>query len=86
MAGRGGIPAYNEYAKRVLMPAMDQKALQEILELEPAKKFEDPRYEELLTTLFYVQHVLRMDPEQWPGPVFRGFAELNRKIHIPMRR
>lgn len=28
------IPAYNEYAQRVLMPAMDQKALAEIKALE----------------------------------------------------
>jgi proline iminopeptidase len=79
------IPAYNDYAKRVLMPAMDQKALKEILELEAAKKFEDPRYEELLTTSFYVQHVLRMEPDQWPDPVLRGFSKLNRKIYIPMQ-
>jgi proline iminopeptidase len=64
---------------------MDQKALQELLELEPAKKFQDPRYEELLATSFYVQHVLRMDPEQWPDPVLCGFAKLNRKIYIPMQ-
>src|SRR6185503_12688942 len=32
------IPFYNEYAQRVLMPAMDQKALAEILAIEKAKK------------------------------------------------
>jgi proline iminopeptidase len=79
------VPAYNEYAKNVLMPAMDQKALAEIKSLEAAKKYEDPRYEELLISNFYVQHVLRMPPEQWPDGVLRAFAKLNKKIYIPMQ-
>jgi proline iminopeptidase len=37
------IPAYNEYAQRVLMPAMDQRALAEIKRLEAAEKYENPR-------------------------------------------
>jgi proline iminopeptidase len=79
------IPAYNEYAHKVLMPAMDQRALQEILALEAKKQFESPRYEELLMAHFYVEHLLRRPPEQWPDPVVRGFAHLNKKIYIPMQ-
>jgi len=79
------IPEYNEYAKKVLMPTMDQKALAEILKLEAAKQYEDPRYMELLTPNFYTQHLLRMPPEQWPDPVNRAFAHLNRKVYIPMQ-
>src|SRR5262245_58550113 len=37
------IPAYNEYARKVLMPAMDQTALAEIRRLEAAGKTEEPR-------------------------------------------
>ena len=37
-------PAYNEYANKVLMPAMDQKALAEIKALEAKKDYENPRY------------------------------------------
>jgi proline iminopeptidase len=37
------IPAYNEYARKALMPAMDQKALTEILRLESAKQYDDHR-------------------------------------------
>lgn len=79
------IPKYNEYAQKVLMPAMDQKALAEILELEKQKKFEDPRYMALLVPHYYTQHILRMPAEQWPDPVNRSFARTNKKIYVPMQ-
>ncbi|MFL5398101.1 MAG: proline iminopeptidase-family hydrolase [Myxococcales bacterium] len=79
------IPAYNDYARSVLMPQMDQKALAEILALEKKGDFENPRYEELLIPNFYQQHILRMPAEQWPDPVVRAFAHLNRKIYVPMQ-
>jgi proline iminopeptidase len=79
------VPEYNRYAQQVLMPAMDPKALAEIRKLEAAGRFEDPRYEELLMQSFYVEHVLRMPAEQWPDPVLRAFAKLNRKIYVPMQ-
>ena len=79
------IPAYNEYARTVLMPEMDQKALAEILALEKKGDFDNPRYEELLIPSFYQQHILRMPAEQWPDPVVRAFAHLNMKIYVPMQ-
>jgi proline iminopeptidase len=79
------IPEYNRYARSVLMPAMDQGVLKEILALEAAKRYDDPRYEDLLMRNFYVEHILRMPPEQWPDPVNRAFARLNKKIYIPMQ-
>jgi proline iminopeptidase len=79
------IPAYNEYAHKTLMPAMDQNALAEIERLESAKQFESKRYEELLMQHFYTLHILRMPPEEWPDPVVRAFAKLNKKIYIPMQ-
>jgi proline iminopeptidase len=79
------IPAYNRYAHEVLMPAMDPKVLAEIQGLEAAGKYEDPRYEELLFSNFYSQHILRMPPAEWPDPVVRAFAKLNKKIYIPMQ-
>jgi len=69
----------------VLMPQMDQKALAEILALEKSGQYESPRYEELLLPNFYVQHILRMPPEEWPDPVNRAFAHLNKKIYVPMQ-
>jgi proline iminopeptidase len=79
------IPAYNEYARRVLMPAMDQTALLEIRRLEATGKTEDPRYMELLMPNHYEKHVLRMPAAEWPDPVNRAFAHLNREIYVPMQ-
>lgn len=79
------IPAYNEYAHKVLMPQMDPAVLKEILALEAAKDYGNPRYEELLMANFYNRHILRMPPEQWPDPVVRAFGRLNKDIYVPMQ-
>jgi proline iminopeptidase len=79
------IPAYNQYAQNVLMPGMDQAALEEIKRLETNGEFEDPRYMELLIPHHYVQHVLRMPHDQWPDPVNRAFRHLNPAIYVPMQ-
>jgi proline iminopeptidase len=79
------IPAYNEYAEKVLMPAMDQAALAEIKRLEAAKDFENPRYMELLIPNHYVHHVLRMPADQWPEPIKRAFKHLNPAVYVPMQ-
>jgi len=79
------IPAYNEYANNVLMPAMDQKVLAEVKAIEARKDYQNPRYMELLIPHHYVQHVLRMPPEQWPEPMNRAFKHLNPAVYIPMQ-
>ena len=79
------IPAYNKYAHEVLMPAMDPKVLAEILEIEKRKDYGNPRYEELLFGNFYVEHFLRMPPEQWPEPVMRTFKHLNKPVYTLMQ-
>lgn len=79
------MPAYNAYARDVLMPGMDQAALAEIQRLEAEGDFENPRYHELLMTHHYVHHVLRLPLEQWPDPVHRAFDHLNTSIYIPMQ-
>jgi proline iminopeptidase len=78
-------PAYNEYATKVLMPAMDQTMLAEIKRLEAVSDFENPRYMELLMPHHYVRHILRMPPDAWPDPVNRAFKHVNPKIYIPMQ-
>lgn len=78
-------PAYNEYANKVLMPAMDQTALAEIKALEAKKDYENPRYMELLLPNHYVHHILRIPVEQWPDPVNRAFKHINPDIYIPMQ-
>ncbi len=79
------VPAYNAYAEQVLMPAMDQAKLAEIKSLEASGQTEDPRYMELLVEQHYVQHVLRMPPQDWPEPVQRMFRHLNQQIYVSMQ-
>jgi len=78
-------PEYNRYAKQVLMPAMDPTVLKQILAFEQTGKYEDPQYESLLMDNFYQLHILRRPPNQWPDPVVRSFARLNKKVYIPMQ-
>jgi proline iminopeptidase len=78
-------PEYIRYAQTVLMPAMDQKALAEITKLEAAKDFENPRYMELLLPNYYVNHILRLPPDQWPDPVNRAFKHINQSVYIQMQ-
>lgn len=79
------IPAYNAYARDVLMPEIDPAALAEIQALETAGRYGEPRYEELLVEHHYVKHVLRMPPDQWPDPVQRAFAHINKDIYVRMQ-
>lgn len=79
------IPAYNAYANKELKPAMDPKALAEITKLEAARDFTNPRYEELLMSHYYTEHLLRLPPDQWPEPLVRGFGKLNKKLYTLMQ-
>jgi proline iminopeptidase len=79
------IPQYNEYARKVLMPGMDQVALAEIQRYEAAGEYENPRYMELLVAHHYVYHILRMPAENWPDPVKRAFKHINPMVYVPMQ-
>jgi proline iminopeptidase len=79
------VPAYNAYARDVLMPAMDQEALAEIVALEAAGDIENRRFMELLYQHYYVDHTLRMPLEDWPNPVQRAFAAINPSIYVSMQ-
>ncbi len=79
------IPAYNAYARDVIMPTMDQDVLAEIKAFEANDQTDDPRYEALLLEHHYVLHVLRRPLDQWPEPVLRGFGLINKKIYVPMQ-
>jgi proline iminopeptidase len=79
------IPAYNEYAEKVLMPGMDQAVLDEIKRMEAAGEIDNPRYMELLVPHHYEHHILRMPANQWPDPVNRAFKHVNPKIYVPMQ-
>jgi len=79
------IPAYNDYAKKVLEPQMDQAALKRILDMEKTGKTEQPDYMGLLMPNWYSQHILRRPADQWPDPVNRGFGHMNRHIYVLMQ-
>ena len=79
------IPAYNEYAEKVLMPEMDPKTLAEIRALEAAGRTDDPHYMELLMPSHYEKHILRMPADQWPDPVLRAMKHLNPKVYVLMQ-
>ena len=79
------IPAYNEYAETVIMPAMDPTVLAEIKGYEAAGDYENPRYMELLFEHHYIDHILRMPLEEWPDPVNRTFKHYNAAVYVPMQ-
>lgn len=79
------IPAYNDYARRVLMPAMDQALLAEVQRIEAEGRTAEPRYMEILMPLHYERHILRMPAAQWPEPVSRSFGHLNQHVYSLMQ-
>jgi proline iminopeptidase len=79
------IPAYNAYARKVLEPQMDQSAFKQIESMEAAGKTEQPGYMALLMPNWYQQHILRRPADQWPDPVNRAFARLNRHVYVLMQ-
>ena len=79
------IPAYNAYATKVLEPKMDQAALARILAMEKAGQTEQPEYMSLLMPNWYEQHFLRRPAADWPEPVARAGANLNRRFYVTMQ-
>ncbi len=79
------VNAYNKYAKEVLGPQMPDEVFKEILQIEEKKDFENPRYEELLLTHHYTEHVLRMPLDEWPNSINRTFANLNHEVYMYMQ-
>lgn len=79
------IPAYNEYAAKMLMSQMDPAVLAEIKRLEETVDTQNPRYMALLMEHHYQHHILRMPPDQWPDPVNRSFKHLNLDIYVPLQ-
>jgi proline iminopeptidase len=79
------IPSYNEYARTVIMPGLDQAALAEIQNLEAEEDYANPRYEALMFEHHYTKHILRKPLEEWPADVMRGFKHLNYPLYLLMQ-
>jgi len=79
------VPEYNKYAQEVLGPQLPEEILNEIKEIEANKDYANPRYEELLMTHFYTEHILRKPLDQWPKSVHLLFEHLNPEIYVYMQ-
>jgi proline iminopeptidase len=79
------IPALATYVHDELLPAMAPAVVAEIRALESSKDYANPRYMELIVPNFYVEHILRMPPDDWPDPLNRAFAHINQSVYIPMQ-
>jgi proline iminopeptidase len=79
------VHGYNRYAREVLGPQMGPEVYAEILALEDAEDYENPRYEELLMQHHYTEHVLRMPLEEWPDSIMRAFKHLNKNLYVHMQ-
>jgi len=78
-------PEYTAYAENVLAKQMDPAVVKEIKSLEARKQYDSPRYMELLGPNFYEKHILRMPEADWPDPVNRAFAHMNKNIYVLMQ-
>jgi len=78
-------PEYNQYAQEVLGPQMDPEVFKEIMALEDAEDFSNPRYSELLFEHHYTEHVLRMPLDEWPESINRCFKHLYPEVYIYMQ-
>ncbi len=76
---------YNKYAQEILGPQLKPEILAELQEIEAAKDYTNPRYEELLTYNYYTEHLLRMPVEKWPEAINRTFKHINPEVYIYMQ-
>jgi len=79
------IPDYMAYSDEVLAPQLPPDVLSEIMTYEEAEDYGNERYLELVVEHYYTRHVIRMDPEQWPDPIQRGFNHLNPDVYVTMQ-
>ena len=78
-------PEYTKYAYEVLGPQMPPEVLKEVMSIEAAGDFSNPRYSELLMQHYYTEHILRMPVEKWPKSIQLLFEHLNPAIYVYMQ-
>lgn len=78
-------PAYDQYAENVLAKQFDPVILDSVMAMEARNDFDNPNYMGLLVPNFYEQHILRLPAAQWPDPVNRAFAKLNKSLYVTMQ-
>ena len=78
-------PDYDKYAENVLAKQFDPIVLDTIMAIEKRGDFDNPNYMGLLGPNFYEKHILRIPAAQWPDPVNRAFAKLNKSLYVTMQ-
>jgi proline iminopeptidase len=79
------IDEYTAYAHDVLGPAMPEGVFEEVLAIEAAEDYQNPRYMELLMEHHYTEHILRAPAEEWPKDVLEAFDHLNPEVYVYMQ-
>jgi len=78
-------PDYDKYAENVLAKQFDPIVLDTIMAIEKRGDFDNPNYMGLLGPNFYEKHILRLPAAEWPDPVNRAFAKLNKSLYVTMQ-
>jgi proline iminopeptidase len=78
-------PDYDKYAENVLAKQFDPVVLDTIMAIEKRGDFDNPNYMGLLGPNFYEKHILRLPAAEWPDPVNRAFAKLNKSLYVTMQ-
>ena len=78
-------PAYDNYAEEVLAKQFDPSVLDSVMAMEARNDFDNPNYMGLLVPNFYEKHILRLPSAEWPDPVNRAFAKLNKSLYVTMQ-
>ena len=78
-------PDYDKYAENVLAKQFDPIVLDTIMAIEERGDFDNPNYMGLLGPNFYEKHILRIPAAQWPDPVNRAFAKMNKSLYVTMQ-
>ncbi len=78
-------PDYDKYAENVLAKQFDPVVLDSVMAMEKRGDFDNPNYMGLLVPNFYEKHILRLPAAEWPDPVNRAFAKMNKSLYVTMQ-
>lgn len=78
-------PDYDKYAKNVLAKQFEPAILDSVMAMEARNDYDNPNYMGLLIPNFYEKHILRLPAAEWPDPVNRAFARMNKSLYVTMQ-
>lgn len=78
-------PDYDKYAENVLAKQFDPVVLDSVMAMEIRADYNNPNYMGLLVPNFYEKHILRLPAAEWPDPVNRAFAKMNKSLYVTMQ-